>query len=78
MPIKSAVIEVTKKLEGMGMIPQAIDQIIGHLIQENYLNESRFAQSFARGKFRIKNGENNALFGSLNNDNFLTLPSDLP
>ena len=25
-----------------------------HLIQENYLNESRFAQSFARGKFRIK------------------------
>ena len=47
-------IEVTKKLEGMGMIPQAIDQIIGHLIQENYLNESRFAQSFARGKFRIK------------------------
>ena len=47
-------IEVVKKLEGMGMIPQAIDQIIGHLIQEKYLNESRFAQSFARGKFRIK------------------------
>lgn len=47
-------LEVVKKLESMGMISIVIDQIIGHLIQENYLNESRFAQSFARGKFRIK------------------------
>jgi len=36
------------------MIPEAIDQIVVHLIQENYLNEERFAKSFARGKFRIK------------------------
>lgn len=36
------------------MIPQAIDQIMAHLIQENYLNEERFARSFARGKFHIK------------------------
>ena len=39
----------------MHMIPQAIDQIMGHLISENYLNEERFATAFARGKFRIKN-----------------------
>ncbi len=37
------------------MIPQAIDKIVVHLIEENYLNEERFAQSFARGKFNIKN-----------------------
>ena len=46
--------EVVQKLKQMKMIPQAIDIILGKLIQDNYLNESRFAQSFARGKFRIK------------------------
>ena len=46
--------EVRQKLWDMGMIPEAQDQIITHLIQENYLNEERFAQSFARGKFTIK------------------------
>jgi regulatory protein len=30
------------------------DQIITHLIHENFLNEERFACSFARGKHRIK------------------------
>lgn len=46
--------EVVEKLRGMNMIPVAIDQIMGHLIQENYLNEERFAKAFARGKFSIK------------------------
>lgn len=46
--------EVQQKLKKMGMIPQAIDQIIHHLLQHNFLNESRFAQAFARGKFRTK------------------------
>lgn len=46
--------EVTEKLKHMNMIPEAIDQILGHLIQENYLNEERFAKAFARGKFGIK------------------------
>ena len=36
------------------MIPQAIDSIVGHLLEHNFLNEERFARSFARGKFRIK------------------------
>jgi len=36
------------------MIPAAIDQILVGLITANFLNEMRFAQSFARGKFRIK------------------------
>lgn len=38
----------------MQMIPQAVEQIIGTLVSENYLNESRFAQQFAHGKFSIK------------------------
>lgn len=46
--------EVVQKLKQMRMIPLAIDEIVGHLIQENYLNEERFAKSYARGKFNIK------------------------
>ncbi len=38
----------------MKMDSNEIDKILAHLIQENYLNESRFACSFARGKHRIK------------------------
>lgn len=46
--------EVEKKLKEMRMIPQACEIIITKLIEDNFLNETRFAQSFARGKFRIK------------------------
>ena len=46
--------EVIRKLKSHGMIPEAIDHIIAHLIEEDYLNEERFARSFARGKFRVK------------------------
>ena len=57
--------EVNQKLRDMGMIPQAIDQIISQLIQENYLNEERFAQSFARGKFIIKKWGKNRIVNEL-------------
>ncbi|HLV91875.1 MAG TPA: regulatory protein RecX [Aequorivita sp.] len=46
--------EVQQKLYQMRMIPEAIDHIINHLLQHNFLNETRFSQSFARGKFRAK------------------------
>nr|WP_314865438.1 regulatory protein RecX [uncultured Flavobacterium sp.] len=46
--------EVMQKLRTMKMDSAEIDEILAHLIQENYLNESRFACSFARGKHRIK------------------------
>lgn len=46
--------EVRAKLKEMGMIPIAIDEIIGHLITHDFLNETRFAQAFARGKFNNK------------------------
>ncbi|PZD78962.1 regulatory protein RecX [Mesonia sp. K7] len=46
--------EVEKKLKDLRIIPQGRAKIIAELIQENYLNEERFAKAFARGKFRIK------------------------
>ena len=36
------------------MIPEAIDHIVVHLIQHNFLNEERFAKTFVQGKFNIK------------------------
>jgi regulatory protein len=57
--------EVRNKLKEMKMIPQAIDKIIVHLIEQNYLNEERFAKAFVRGKFRIKKWGKNRLVREL-------------
>jgi regulatory protein len=46
--------EVEQKLRELNMISSAQEIIITKLLGENYLNETRFSQSFARGKFRIK------------------------
>jgi regulatory protein len=46
--------EVVSKLRSMKLDFQEIDEIIATLIGSNFLNESRFACSFARGKHRIK------------------------
>ena len=47
--------EVRQKLTSMSMIPEAIDVIIVHLLEHNFLNEERFAKTFVSGKFKIKN-----------------------
>lgn len=46
--------EVHQKLYEMRMIPEARDHIIVHLLQNDFLNEERYAKAFVRGKFRIK------------------------
>ena len=46
--------EVVQKLWSMKMDADEIDRIVVHLIADNFLNEERFACSFARGKHRIK------------------------
>jgi regulatory protein len=46
--------EVVSKLWSMKLNQNEIDEVIVHLIEHNFLNESRFACSFARGKHRIK------------------------
>ena len=46
--------EVTMKLKSLGMFQTAIDHILDHLVANNFLNEDRFAKSFARGKHKFK------------------------
>jgi regulatory protein len=46
--------EVVSKLRTMKMDADEIDQLMVHLIAEHFINEERFACSFARGKHRIK------------------------
>ena len=46
--------EVKQKLYSYGIYGEDIDLIIVGLIEENYLNEERFARLFAGGKFRMK------------------------
>ncbi|WP_291964271.1 regulatory protein RecX [Maribacter sp.] len=57
--------EVVAKLKDMGMIPLAIDTIIAQLIEDRFLNEERFAKSFARGKFNIKKWGKNRIVREL-------------
>ncbi len=57
--------EVRTKLKDMKMIPEAIDKIMVHLIDHNFLNEERFAKAFVRGKFRIKKWGKNRLVREL-------------
>ena len=47
--------EVEQKMREYNLIPEAREMILLSLMQDNFLNEERFAKSFARGKFRIKN-----------------------
>lgn len=46
--------EVEQKMREYNLIPEAKEMILLSLLQDNFLNEERFAKSFARGKFRIK------------------------
>ncbi|MGO4919344.1 regulatory protein RecX [Maribacter spongiicola] len=57
--------EVVSKLKDMGMIPLAVDTIIAQLIEDRFLNEERFAKSFARGKFNIKKWGKNRIVREL-------------
>ncbi|MEO7445404.1 MAG: regulatory protein RecX [Ferruginibacter sp.] len=45
--------ETREKLYSFGLYPNEVEEIIGRLIEENYLNEERFALAYAGGKFRI-------------------------
>ena len=45
--------EVQQKLWDFGLSTEEKDLLVVHLITNNFLNEERFARSFARGKHRI-------------------------
>lgn len=56
--------EVRGKLISLGMRDQELEQIILHLIENNFLNEERFAKAYAQGKLRAKGwGRNKILQG---------------
>ena len=46
--------EIMQKLREMGMIREASEMIQLHLMEHDFVNEERFARSFAHGKFKIK------------------------
>jgi len=46
--------EVKDKLYTLGVWKKEHDEIMATLIEENYLNEERFAIAFAGGRFRVK------------------------
>lgn len=46
--------EVKEKLYGYGLRKSEVEQLLSQLIEEDYLNEERFAEQFAGGRFRMK------------------------
>ena len=45
--------EVREKLYSMGLYKNDVEPLVAQLIEENYLNEERFAIQYAGGKFRM-------------------------
>ena len=46
--------EVKEKLYRFGLYREEVESLLSQMIEENYLNEERFAVAFAGGKFRVK------------------------
>lgn len=46
--------EVRSKLLDLKIYGDDLEEIIAHLVANNFLNEERFARTYARGKFRMK------------------------
>lgn len=57
--------EVRTKLIELGCYGQDLEEVIAHLIEEKFLDEERFARSFARGKFRMKQWGRNRILQEL-------------
>ena len=53
--------EVRDKLYDMGLHQKEVEELISELVVDNFLNEERFAISYARGKFRIKHWGKNKI-----------------
>lgn len=57
--------EVKTRLYSFGLTTPEVDEIVMQLINENYLNEERFAIQFAGGKFRMKQWGKNKIIQAL-------------
>jgi len=49
----------------LGLYKSEVDQVVVNLLQENFLNEERFAEAFVSGKFRIKKWGRTKIIGHL-------------
>ncbi len=57
--------EVRDKLFGFGLLADDVEYIIYELIQQDFLNEERFAIAFVRGKFNYKKWGRNRILMEL-------------
>ena len=57
--------EVEQKLNSFTLITELKEKVIVHLIENNFINEERFAQSFARGKHNYKGWGKNRIVNEL-------------
>jgi regulatory protein len=57
--------EVRTKLINLRIFGDDLEEIISDLIAENFLNEERFARSYARGKFRMRRWGRNRIVKEL-------------
>ncbi len=57
--------ETRNKLYDYGLSSSNIEEALAVLVSENFLNEERFAETFARGKFRIKQWGKNKIKAEL-------------
>lgn len=57
--------EAQQKLWDLGVRSTEHDEIISALIEEDYLNEERFAKAFAGGKFRMKDWGRKKIYHAL-------------
>ena len=48
-------LEVTNKLNKLGIFGNELDEYICYLIDENFLSETRFSEAYVRGKFNNNN-----------------------
>ncbi|MBD3725054.1 MAG: RecX family transcriptional regulator, partial [Flavobacteriaceae bacterium] len=57
--------DVDNKLNTFHLISEAREKILTYLIENNFINEERFAKSFARGKHNYKNWGKNRIIQEL-------------
>ena len=48
-------LEVTNKLNKLGVFGDELDEYVCYLIDENFLSETRFCEAYVRGKFNYNN-----------------------
>jgi regulatory protein len=60
-------LEVKNKLLGMGLTMAETNEILVELVRDNFINEERFAQAFAKGKLKVKKWGNRKITMALKN-----------